>query len=120
MEPGRAKARALAVVRKFVAGLPPTEYGRDEGWIPSKEEAAREASARAGESGGGGISGGGGARGVGNKRDRAGGGGGGEKKAKKLKASEERQREEAERKERLTQVIVKGLGWREGGREAGG
>lgn len=97
--PGQAKARALAVVRNFVASLPPVEYGRDEGWIASKEEARAAASSKGGGSGGG------------NKRERAAGGGSGEKgekKPKKMKASsrEEREREERERKDRLSQVGI--------------
>ncbi|CAN0072008.1 unnamed protein product [Ascophyllum nodosum] len=44
---GEAKARALAAVQAFVAKLPPTVYGRDEGWISTKRE-AREALAETG------------------------------------------------------------------------
>lgn len=98
MVPGQAKARALEIVRKFVASLPPTEYGKDEGWIASKEEAREAAAAKAGSGGSG------------SKRERSAGGGGGvgggEKKVKKPKMSskEERQREEEERKQRHAQV----------------
>lgn len=97
MVPGEAKARALAVVQAFVATLPPAEYGRDEGWTASNDEA------RAVGDGGGGGGGGG----SGGKRQRAGGEGGQarEKKPKKLKSSrEERERDESDSKQRLLQV----------------
>lgn len=102
MAPGEAKARALAEVRKFCASLPPVEYGRDDGWVATKEE-AREA--RAGNAGGGAVGG----RGAGSKRDRVGGDKvetpSREKKSKKLKsAKEERQKEETDSKQRLSQV----------------
>lgn len=114
MVPGEGKARALAAVQRFVATLPPVEYGRDEGGGVATKDEAREARSKSGSGGGGG----GGGRGSGgattgggaSKRDRAaasekGDGQSREKKAKKLKSSrEERRREETDSKQRISQV----------------
>lgn len=109
--PGEKKARALAVVKRFVSTLPPIEYGRDEGLVANKDEAKEARNGKSSPGGGGGGGGGGrGATGGGGKRDRAtasekGDGQSREKKAKKLKSSrEERKREETDSKLRISQV----------------
>lgn len=116
MVKGDFKARALAAVRAFVASLPSSTFGRDEGWEPEREEQRRNT-----DGGGGGRDG----RASASKRHRssaAGDRGDGQEKEKRPKGSkaamarEERQREEMESKQRLSQVprealLRGGVGW---------